>query len=68
MAPNNDLEKLKATPRTSHTDENCVIVSGLIREDQRVKVHEIALQKTVVQHFSSLGKEQYPERLFKLVK
>jgi hypothetical protein len=24
------------------TDENCVIVEGLIREDRRVKVHEIA--------------------------
>jgi hypothetical protein len=68
MALNNDLKRLGGTPRTSHIDENCVIVSDLIREDQRVKVCNIALQKTVVQHFLSLGKEQYRERMFKLVK
>jgi hypothetical protein len=28
--------------RTSHTDENCVIVEGLIRENRRVKICEIA--------------------------
>jgi hypothetical protein len=28
---------IEADPRTSHTDENCVIVEGLIREDRRVK-------------------------------
>jgi hypothetical protein len=27
--------------RTSYTDENCVIVEGLMREHQRAKVHEI---------------------------
>jgi hypothetical protein len=29
-------------PRTSHTDENCVIVEGLIKDDRIVKVHEIS--------------------------
>jgi hypothetical protein len=28
--------------RTSHTDQNYVIVEGLIREDRRVKVREIS--------------------------
>jgi predicted transcriptional regulator len=27
---------------TSHTDENCATAEGLIREDQRVKVRQIA--------------------------
>jgi hypothetical protein len=29
-------------PRTSYTDENCVIVEGLIREDRSVKLRGIA--------------------------
>jgi histone-lysine N-methyltransferase SETMAR len=36
------IHRNRGRPRTSHTDENCVIVEGLIREDQRVKVREIA--------------------------
>jgi hypothetical protein len=39
---NDDPQKHKGRPRTSHTDENCVIVDGLIRENRRVKVHEVA--------------------------
>jgi hypothetical protein len=39
---NDDPQKHRGRPRTSHTDENCVIVEGLIREDRRVKVGEIA--------------------------
>jgi hypothetical protein len=31
-ALNDDPEKPKCRPRTLHTDENCVIVEGLIRE------------------------------------
>jgi hypothetical protein len=42
MALNGDPEKHKGRPRTLHTDENCVIDKGLIREDQRVQFHEIA--------------------------
>lgn len=36
-----DPEKNRGRPRTSHTDENCSIVEGLIREDRRIKVREI---------------------------
>jgi hypothetical protein len=42
MALNADPHIRRGRPRTSHTDENCVIVEGLIREDGRVKVREIA--------------------------
>jgi hypothetical protein len=42
MALNDDSEKNRGRPRTSHTDENYVIVKGLIRQDRRVKVCEIA--------------------------
>jgi hypothetical protein len=31
----------RGRPRTSHTDENCVIVKGLRTEVQRIKVREI---------------------------
>jgi hypothetical protein len=41
MALNDDPQKHGGRPRTSHIDENCVTVEGLIREDQRIKVHEI---------------------------
>jgi hypothetical protein len=41
-ALNDDPQKHRGTPRTSHTDEYCVIVKGLIREDRKVKVREIA--------------------------
>jgi hypothetical protein len=34
-------QKHGGRPRTSHTDENSVIVEGLIREARRVKVREI---------------------------
>jgi hypothetical protein len=37
-----DPQKHRGRPRTLHTDENCVIVEDLIREDRRVKVREIA--------------------------
>jgi hypothetical protein len=40
-ALNDDPPKHRGRPRASHTDENCVI-AGLIREDRRVKVREIA--------------------------
>jgi hypothetical protein len=33
LALNDDPEKHRSTARTSHTDENCVIVEDLIRED-----------------------------------
>jgi hypothetical protein len=42
MALNDYPEKHRGRPRTFHTDENCVIVKGLIREDGRIKVYEIA--------------------------
>jgi hypothetical protein len=38
---NNDTEKHKSRPKSSHTIENCIIVEGLIREDRRVDVSEI---------------------------
>jgi hypothetical protein len=60
--------KHRGRPRASHIDENCVIVEDPIRGDRRVKVRGIALQKTVVQYFTSLGKEHYREGMFKLVK
>jgi hypothetical protein len=40
-ALNDDPQKHRGRRRTSHTDENRVIVEGLLREDQRVKIHEI---------------------------
>jgi hypothetical protein len=42
MALNDDPRKHRGRPRISHTEENCVIVEGLIRKDRRVKVREIA--------------------------
>jgi transposase len=33
MALNDDPQKHRGRPRTSYTDENCVIVEDLIRED-----------------------------------
>jgi hypothetical protein len=39
---NDDPQKHRGRSRTSHIDENCVIVEGLIKKDQRVKVHETA--------------------------
>jgi hypothetical protein len=41
-ALNDDPEKYRGRPETSCTDKNYVIVKGLIREDKRAKVHEIA--------------------------
>jgi hypothetical protein len=40
-ALNDDPQKHRGRPRTSHTDKNRVIVEGLLREDQRVKIREI---------------------------
>jgi Mn-dependent DtxR family transcriptional regulator len=42
MALNDDLQNNRGRPRTSHSDENCVNIESLIKEDQRIKVHEIA--------------------------
>ncbi|KAF2899005.1 hypothetical protein ILUMI_07172 [Ignelater luminosus] len=39
---NDDSEKKRGRPRTSHTDDNCTIVERLIREDRRITVCEIA--------------------------
>jgi hypothetical protein len=41
-ALNDDPQKQRGWPRTTHTDENRVIVEGLLREDWRVKIREIA--------------------------
>jgi hypothetical protein len=41
MTLNDDPQICRSRPRTSHTDENCVIVKGLIREDRSVRVREI---------------------------
>jgi hypothetical protein len=38
-AQNDDPERLRGRPGIPHTDENRGTVKGLIREDQRVKVH-----------------------------
>jgi transposase len=40
-ALNEDPQKHRGRQRTSHTDENCVIVEVLLREDRKVKVREI---------------------------
>jgi hypothetical protein len=47
---------------------DCVMVEGLIREAQRVKVRDRHCKKKVVQYFTSLGKEHYHEGKFSLVK
>jgi hypothetical protein len=36
-ALNDDPEKHRGRPRTSHNDENCAIVEGLIRRDRGIK-------------------------------
>jgi hypothetical protein len=41
-ALNDDPQKHRGRSRTTHTDENRVTVEGCLREDQRVKIHEIA--------------------------
>jgi outer membrane protein assembly factor BamA len=41
-ALNDDPQKNTGRPRTSHTDENSVIVESLIKEDQRAKIREIS--------------------------
>jgi hypothetical protein len=41
-ALNDGPQKHRDRPRTLHTDENCVILEGLIREDRKVKLREIA--------------------------
>jgi hypothetical protein len=41
-ALNCNSEKHRGRPKTVHTDEYCVIIESLIREDQRVEVCEIA--------------------------
>jgi hypothetical protein len=41
MALNDDPEKYRGRRMTLYTDENVVIVKGLIREDRRVKVREM---------------------------
>jgi hypothetical protein len=56
----NDPEKHRGRTQTLHTDENCLIVDGSIREDGRVKVGEIAKL-----YFTSLGEEPYCEESFK---
>jgi hypothetical protein len=38
---NDNPEKQRGRPKTKHTDENCVIVEGLEREDRRVKDWEL---------------------------
>jgi hypothetical protein len=35
MALNDDSEKHRDRPSTSHADDNCIIVGGFIREDRR---------------------------------
>ncbi|KAF2882426.1 hypothetical protein ILUMI_23745 [Ignelater luminosus] len=39
---NNDPEKKRGRPKTSHTDDNCTIAERLIRKDRRIIVCEIA--------------------------
>jgi hypothetical protein len=58
-ALNYDTEKQRGRPKTSHTDENCVIVGGLIRENGEVIVHESHCKKkkkTAMHAFTFLGK------------
>jgi hypothetical protein len=50
-----------------YTDGNCVIVEGPIREDRRVKVREVALQKAIVQCYTLLGNEDYREGKFNIL-
>jgi hypothetical protein len=40
-ALNDDPEKRRGRLRIVHTDEDCVIIEGLIREDRRLNVREI---------------------------
>jgi hypothetical protein len=63
-APNDDPEKQRSIPRASHTDENCVIVESLIREDRRVKIREIADS----QYSTSFAREHCREGIFVLVR
>jgi hypothetical protein len=45
-ALNDDPEIQGGRQRTSHNDDNCIIVRGLIREDRRAKVHETRCKNT----------------------
>ncbi|KAF2898900.1 hypothetical protein ILUMI_07276 [Ignelater luminosus] len=38
---NDDPEKKRRRPKTSHTDDNCTNVERLIREDRRITVRKI---------------------------
>jgi hypothetical protein len=53
-----DLTQISDCLRSKHTDENCVTVKGLRREDHNVKVCEIAevasFAKTAVHEMSAL--------------
>jgi hypothetical protein len=50
MSLNDDPQIHRGRPRTSHTDENCVIGKGLIREDRRIRVREIAEVTGIANH------------------
>jgi hypothetical protein len=47
LALNDNPRNPEADQGPLHTDENCVIVEGLIREDQRVNVREIAEETNI---------------------
>jgi hypothetical protein len=58
-ALNDDPKKHRSRPRTSRTDENCVIDDGLARKDRRVKFRELHWRTTAVQHFTFISKEHF---------
>jgi hypothetical protein len=47
MALNDEPEKHRGWPRTSDSDENCVIFESLIREDRRFNAREIGEVKGI---------------------
>jgi hypothetical protein len=61
------IETQKSRRRTSDTDEMCVIVEGLIREDRGAKTLVKCTAKAAVQYFTCLGMERCRDGIFKLV-
>jgi hypothetical protein len=56
MALNDDSEKHRSRPRTSHTDENCVMAEGFIRKIKESKfVKRIAKNSCAILHISRKG-------------
>jgi hypothetical protein len=55
----NDPEKHRGKPRTWHTEENCVVVEGLMREDRRIKSVPPGCKNDNSMHLSANARKLY---------